>query len=130
MAVGRCRKLFIHPPRFYALFFLLTVLFFLSSGGLTLYNKWIISIYDFHFPCWLVTITYSVAAVLSVSARLLVSLPCRCCNGQTGCCGRVLRRAGIYPFSEDEWSWKKVGAIVGVGSMAAVEVATSNVSLL
>ena len=129
MSVGaRCTAMLRHPPSFYVKFFALTILFFLSSGGLTLYNKWIISIYGFDFPVWLVTITYTCAAVFSISTRLLASLPVRCCR--TGCCRKLLRRAGVVPFHEDSLNFRKVAAIAGVGSMAAIEVASSNVSLL
>eukprot|EP00750_Incisomonas_marina_P028329 INCI6652.1.p1 GENE.INCI6652.1~~INCI6652.1.p1 ORF type:complete len:476 (-),score=83.91 INCI6652.1:567-1994(-) len=124
-----CTRLKRYPPQFYVHFVVLTVLFFLSSGGLTLYNKWIISVYGFDFPVWLVTSTYTVAAIFAISTRLLTGLPLRCCQ-RGGCCGIALRRAGIFPFTEDVYTPRKLGAIFGVGVMAAIEVATSNVSLL
>lgn len=124
-----CTQLRRYPPQFYVHFVVLTVLFFLSSGGLTLYNKWIISVYGFDFPVWLVTSTYTAAAIFAISTRLLTGLPLRCCQ-RGGCCGNALRRAGIFPFTEDVYTPRKLGAIVGVGAMAAIEVATSNVSLL
>ena len=82
------------------------------SGGLTIYNKWLLSVHDFHFPVLLITFTYT----MFVAATQ---------------CASAFRRCGDSDRNINPVSTKVlIKYMIPVGILSALEVASSNYSLL
>ena len=90
----------------------LIVAYWALSSGLTLYNKWLLSVHGFHFPFLLITSTYTMFTAFTCTLRGL------CPPRISGLDQPIPPRRTFLRY------------FIPIGSLSAFEIAASNYSLL